>query len=64
MSAETGHVRQRPGYGLPAAVRGHRGPHLLRHSYGLLAGMWNALALTGADLSRIRYLPDPDGESE
>jgi hypothetical protein len=27
---------------------------------GLLAGAWNALALTGAALARIRYLPEPD----
>jgi hypothetical protein len=26
---------------------------------GLLAGVWNALALTGAALGRIRYLPEP-----
>ncbi|MGH3221700.1 MAG: hypothetical protein ACRDPY_23885 [Streptosporangiaceae bacterium] len=25
---------------------------------GLLAGLWNALALTGGDLTRVRYLPD------
>ena len=27
---------------------------------GLLAGLWNAAALTGGDLTRIRYLPAPD----
>ncbi len=27
---------------------------------GLLAGVWNALALTRADLVRVRYLPRPD----
>jgi hypothetical protein len=26
---------------------------------GLLAGVWNALALTGGDLTRVRYLPEP-----
>jgi hypothetical protein len=26
---------------------------------GLLAGVWNALALTDGDLTRIRYLPEP-----
>jgi hypothetical protein len=26
---------------------------------GLLAGVWNALALTDGDLSRVRYLPEP-----
>lgn len=28
---------------------------------GILAGLWNATALAGADLERIRYLPDPVG---
>jgi hypothetical protein len=31
---------------------------------GLLAGVWNALAITGGDLKRVRYVPDaanPDG---
>jgi hypothetical protein len=27
---------------------------------GLPAGVWNAIALTGGDLSRVRYLPRPD----
>jgi hypothetical protein len=26
---------------------------------GLIAALWNAVALTGADLGRVRYLPDP-----
>lgn len=26
---------------------------------GLLAGLWNALALAGGDLSRVNYIPDP-----
>jgi hypothetical protein len=26
---------------------------------GLLAGLWNAVALTSGDLSRVRYVPDP-----
>jgi hypothetical protein len=28
---------------------------------GILAGLWNATALAGGDLERIRYLPDPAG---
>jgi hypothetical protein len=28
---------------------------------GLLAGVWNAIGLTGGDLSRVRYLADPGG---
>lgn len=27
---------------------------------GLLAGLWDALALTGGEISRVRYLPAPD----
>jgi len=27
---------------------------------GLVAGVWNATALTGGDLARVRYLADPD----
>ena len=59
ISAEIATFARVPGTRLPAARRGHRGPHLLRHPAGLLAGVWNALALTDGKPDRVRYLPDP-----
>ena len=62
MSAETATFGGASGTGFPLRSRDIAVLICSDTARGLLAGMWNALALTEADPARIRYLPEPDGQ--
>ena len=59
MSAEIDTFGRVPGAGIPLRDKDIAILICSDTPRGLLAGVWNALALTDADLSRIRYQPEP-----
>ncbi len=62
MSAETATFDRVPGTSFPLRSTDIAVLICTDTPRGLLAGVWNALVLTDADLTRIRYLPEPGGQ--